>query len=150
MRTLIYKRTHIGDPGKEGWFGINGCMGQVRAYDFDAVIGVGGIGQEPIENGIAQKITWIGTGAKKEDNSSVDGHPMITFEHFILFDEKGEGFSEKAPVLAKRLFDSAARHFMMDSDNEEIERILAMAKDSLPSQKEPPVTKRREDETCDC
>ena len=44
MRTLIYKRTHLGDPDLFGTFGINDCMGEVRARQFDAVIGVGGIG----------------------------------------------------------------------------------------------------------
>ena len=39
MRTLIYKRTHPGDPGPEGQFGIHGCMGQVRTWGFEAVVG---------------------------------------------------------------------------------------------------------------
>ena len=42
MRTLIYKRTHPGDPDEKGRFGICDCMGRVRAWDFEAVIGVGG------------------------------------------------------------------------------------------------------------
>ena len=47
-RTLIYKRTHTGDPDpKAGVFGNNDCMGTVRKRDFDAVIGIGGIGPEP-------------------------------------------------------------------------------------------------------
>ena len=44
MRTFIYKRTHKGDPDKRGRFGINDCMGRDRSFDFNAVIGVGGIG----------------------------------------------------------------------------------------------------------
>jgi len=43
MRILIYKRTHTGDPDLKGRFGIHDCMGRVRDYDYDAVIGVGGI-----------------------------------------------------------------------------------------------------------
>ena len=35
MRTLIYKRTHPGDPDVDGLFGIHDCMGQVRAWSFD-------------------------------------------------------------------------------------------------------------------
>jgi hypothetical protein len=31
MRTLIYKRTHTGDPDANGCFGIYDCMGRVRA-----------------------------------------------------------------------------------------------------------------------
>src|SRR4051812_45820013 len=48
MRTLVYKRTHSGDPDpKMGVFGNHDCMGEVRAWPFDAVIGIGGVGQQP-------------------------------------------------------------------------------------------------------
>jgi hypothetical protein len=60
MHILTYKRTHIGDPDSNGCFGINGCMGRVRGFNFDAVIGVGGIGWEPKSYGIDKKINWIG------------------------------------------------------------------------------------------
>ena len=46
MRVLIYKRTHTGDPDENGWFGHLGCMGKVRCSDFQAVIGIGGMGIE--------------------------------------------------------------------------------------------------------
>jgi hypothetical protein len=42
MNTLVYKRTHTGDPDESGIFGIHDCMGQVRGWNFGAVIGVGG------------------------------------------------------------------------------------------------------------
>lgn len=42
MRTLVYKRTHNGDPDAEGRFGIHDCMGQVRGYGYEAVIGWAG------------------------------------------------------------------------------------------------------------
>lgn len=46
MRTLIYKRTHSGDPDSEsGVFGNHDCMGSVKGWQYDAVIGIGGIGQ---------------------------------------------------------------------------------------------------------
>ena len=59
MRILIYKRTHTGDPDPErGIFGegpdddeVTDCMGKVRGYGFDAVIGVGGFGPEPQSQG---------------------------------------------------------------------------------------------------
>ena len=63
MRTLIYKRTHSGDPDPvAGVFGNHDCMGSVKGWDFDAVIGIGGIGPEPKRNRIAGKLTWIGIG----------------------------------------------------------------------------------------
>ena len=41
MVTLVYKMTHKGDPSDKpvGWWGDHG---RVRAFKFDAVIGIGG------------------------------------------------------------------------------------------------------------
>ena len=42
MRTLVYKRTHSGDPDPaSGVFGNNNCTRSVRGWNFDAVIGIG-------------------------------------------------------------------------------------------------------------
>jgi hypothetical protein len=65
MRSLIYKRTHPGDPDAEGRFGIHGCTGQVRAWRFEAVIGIGGTGPEPRSYGLAGKVNWIRIGPHK-------------------------------------------------------------------------------------
>ncbi|WP_157662703.1 hypothetical protein [Sulfuriferula sp. AH1] len=82
MRILTYKRTHTGDPDNNGSFGINGCMGQVRGYAFEAVIGVGGIGAEPRAYGIDRKINWVGINPKPSRHQ-VNGAPIISFEHFF-------------------------------------------------------------------
>ena len=63
---LIYKRTHSGDPDEAGQFGINDCMGQVRRWNFDAVIGVGGVGAKARSLGIDERVNWIGIGPHKE------------------------------------------------------------------------------------
>ena len=77
MRTLVYKRTHIGDPNDQGEFGCNGCMGGVRNWDYDAVIGIGGQSEKPLKWGIARKLTWIGIRPHK---ASVPGkkYPIVT------------------------------------------------------------------------
>lgn len=128
MRTLVYKRTHIGDPDERGWFGIRDCMKSVRARDFDAAIGVGGTGTEPRAQGIAEKLTWIGLGARK---NSCPGRnwPVITFEHFRLFDEQGLNFRDIAPLLSIRLFSKKARVLLNFTPEEqsEIDKILKMA-----------------------
>ena len=62
MRTLIYKPTHPGDPDRQGRFGIEDCMGHVRRWGFEAVIGVGGIGAESRSHGRDGKVNWIGIG----------------------------------------------------------------------------------------
>lgn len=85
MRTLIYKRTHPGDPDAEGRFGIHGCMGRVRNRDFEAVIGVGGIGAEPRSHEINGKVTWIGIGPHRRAGDDARA-PVITFDRFLLFE----------------------------------------------------------------
>ena len=43
MVTLVYKMTHKGDPDPDlGHWGVEDCMGRVRGFKFDAVIGIGG------------------------------------------------------------------------------------------------------------
>lgn len=97
MRTLIYKRTHSGDPDPEtGVFGNNDCEGSVRDWDYGAVIGVGGISAEPRRHGIAGKLTWVGIGPQKLFDSSDTRGPRVTFRHFLYFGEYG-------PLLTKSI-----------------------------------------------
>ena len=70
MNILIYKRTHNDDPGNEGIFGKHDCMGRVRDYQFDAVLGIGGKTTWSDSKGIALKINWIGIGPKKLPTSN--------------------------------------------------------------------------------
>jgi hypothetical protein len=73
MRTLIYKRTHSGDPDpKTSVFGHHDCMGEVREWQFDAAIGIGGVGLEPQNHRIAGKLTWIGIGPQVIDRRFCD------------------------------------------------------------------------------
>ena len=66
MKTLIYKRTHNGDPDPDsGVFGNNGCVKSVRTWKFEAIIGIGGIGSEANQNGIAEKTNVGGYRSKK-------------------------------------------------------------------------------------
>ena len=44
---------------------MNDCLGSIRDRDFDAVIGVGGIGSEARAEGIARQVNWIGIGPHK-------------------------------------------------------------------------------------
>jgi hypothetical protein len=121
MRILTYKRTHTGDPNPEGIFGIADCMGKVRGYDYDAVIGVGGTGSEPHSHGIDGKITWIGVHPKKHIRTGLRG-PLITFERFVLFDANGPMLSALGPALAKRMFVGRARYLLIRySDAEQVD-----------------------------
>lgn len=107
LRTLIYKRTHCGDPDpKTGVFGNNNCMKQVRGWPFDAVIGVGGIGRESQKNCIARKLTWVGIGPHK---SSGQRYPLVTFDHFLYYGKQGPLLEELAPELARHIYDGNVR-----------------------------------------
>ena len=108
MRILTYKRTHIGDPDPAGQFGVNDCMGRVRNWSFDAVIGVGGLGAEPRSHGIDGRVTWVG------QNPTWHPHPhgygqLVTFESFVLLDSKGPSLLSLAPYLARRMYEKGAR-----------------------------------------
>jgi hypothetical protein len=131
MKTLVYKRTHIGDPDEKGCFGIEDCMGRVRAYDFDSVIGVGGKSIQPRSQGIAEKLNWIGLGARKKTANNRRA-PLVIFEHFVLYEEKGEPLEAIAPALAKRLLSKNVRVLMnfTRAEQREVSKILDMAKDA--------------------
>jgi hypothetical protein len=137
MRTLIYKRTHKGDPDSMGRFGIHDCMGRLRNCTFDGVIGIGGMGGEASANGIDRKINWIGTGAQKHSLRNIEGH-LVTFDHFTLFEEIGVDFWAVAPSLADRMYSRYAPRFLFDDEFSKAERIemlrvLKLAANAPPS-----------------
>ncbi len=125
MRTLIYKRTHKGDPDATGQFGVEDCMGQVRSYDFEAVIGVGGIGHEARAEGIAHLVNWIGIGAQKSGKRRRG--PLVTFERFHLFEDRGPDFRNILPGIARRLYRKNGPRFLV-CEVSEADLVLEQAK----------------------
>jgi hypothetical protein len=145
MRTLIHKRTHTGDPDRNGWFGVYDCMGHVRTWEFDAVIGVGGIGAEPTSHGIDGRVTWIGIGPHKIAAEGGRG-PLVTFDHFVLFDAAGPSFLRHAPLLARRLYEHNVRVLLHDlnaSEKREVTRLLRLAKTANASKSQPAPRRKR-------
>lgn len=142
MRTLIYKRTHSGDPDpKTGVFGNKNCMGMVRRWRFDAAIGIGGVGRKPELNRIARKLTWVGIGKHEifvdPDRPFVTrDHPLVTFDHFLYYGACGQLLEEIAPALARRMYNKNVR-VLMDSlsseERREVDKILGLARNALPS-----------------
>jgi len=136
---MIYKRTHIGDPTSWGVFGLSDCMGSVRARNFDAVIGVGGLSAEPRFFNIDGRLTWVGVGARRSASIPV-GHrgPIIEFDRFRLFEQSGPKLEAIAPLLAQHLFAVHRRVVMSDSLNapirREIDRILRLAAKKPPAE----------------
>lgn len=125
MRILTYKRVHPGDPDSFGHFGINGCMGQVRNYNFDAVIGVGGIGAEPRSYGIDGRINWVGLTPKRLQHR-VRGAPIVSFEHFILLEHEEPLLHTVAPNLARRMCENGARILLTGYTEEEMAEALSI------------------------
>jgi hypothetical protein len=114
MRILIYKRTHSGDPDPEsGVFGNNDCMGRVRGWQYDAVIGIGGIGPEARREGIAGKLTWVGIGPHKVfDNLWHPHNPRVTFDRFWYTGDRGPLLEMTYPGLAYRMYQTNVRVLM--------------------------------------
>jgi hypothetical protein len=132
MKTLVYKRTHNGDPDVLGQFGIRDCMKTVRAWGYEAVIGVGGIGPEPRQKGIAEKLTWVGIGPHRAGRPD---RPLVTFDHFLYFGEDGPRVDKYAPSLASHIYGRNVRTLMSFTGGEqaEVNSILALAKNAPPS-----------------
>jgi hypothetical protein len=144
MRTLIYKRTHNGDPDPEtGVFGNHDCMGEVREWQFDAVIGIGGVGEEPQSHRIAGKLTWIGIGPQAIDHAGRG--PQLIFHHFWYRGEEGPLLKANYPALASHMYSKNVRVRMhspssvehQENENaaldEDVKTILQLAMDAPPS-----------------
>lgn len=130
MRTLIYKRTHNGDPDATGQFGIYDCMGRVRGWDFEAVIGIGGFGPEPRALGLGGKVNWVGIGPHKRAVAGKRG-PVVTFDIFVFYGSDGPSFEKLAPQLSQRMYSRNVRALMRHlsaEEQREVDRILAKAK----------------------
>jgi hypothetical protein len=135
MRVLIYKRTHVGDPSDKGVFGCHDCMGTVRGREYSAVIGIGGVGAEPRSFGIDGKVNWVGIGPHKAVEPRLGSRrPLVTFDHFSLFDNRGPEVASIAPGLAKHMYETNRRVVMSDSLpanlQAEVQEIVRMASDS--------------------
>jgi len=140
MRTLIYKRTHTGDPNPStGVFGNNDCMGSVRKRQFEAVIGIGGIGPEAISHGIAGKLNWIGIGPIYGGRDPGSRGPRLRFRHFWYRGEVGPALQEKYPALAAYIYNKNRRSFIHSPSpaggrlDQDVKNILRLAEVSLPS-----------------
>jgi hypothetical protein len=132
MNTLIYKRTHTGDPNKLGVFGCDDCMGRVRSRKFGAVIGVGGKSPWRGYEDIALKINWIGIAPTSTKGLQGRG-PRLRFQHFVLYEETGPYLKTLAPNLFRYMFEDQHVRVVMSRSlspkmQEEVTQILGLAK----------------------
>ena len=124
-------------------------MGSLRSCEFDAVIGIGGICGWARAEGISRKLNWIGIGPRKHPFTGMRG-PLVTFDHFLLFEEDGVDFHTLAPTLARRLYFAKAARFVFSdgfngTEKAEVNRILRLAKSAPPSATPYTVHKRKSD-----
>jgi len=114
-RILVYKRTHSNDPSQSGCFGNRNCMGRIRDYLFDAVIGLGSEKPWRDAKAMAGKLTWVGMGPAKRKDYDENGNQvtLITFDHFWLDNNNGPSFRGVAPVLAERFFGKHPPRYMI-------------------------------------
>lgn len=136
MKILIYKRTHKGDPDERGIFGINDCMGRIRDYDYDAVIGIGGKAPWNDDQDIKYKVNWVGL-EPKWINAEGKRADCVVFSHFELYEEKGMDIEENFPNLFRYMYDTQKR-FEISSELpgdvlEEVQQILKFVEKSKPS-----------------
>jgi hypothetical protein len=135
MRVLVYERTHNGDPDADGSFGAYDCMGTVRNREFDAIVGVGGIGREARANEIDGQVNWIGIGPHKRRVRRKRG-PAVLFDHFLCFGIDGPDFRALAPQRAARMYGDIVWSIldgMSDAEQEEAENIVRRAEGEPPS-----------------
>ena len=135
MRVLVYKRTHSGDPDAAGCFGVYDCMGVVRDREFDAVVGVGGIGPEAVSNGLDGQVNWVGIGPHKRYVADKRG-PEVLFDHFLYCGPGGPDFRAHAPHLAARMYAHNVRSIlggMTAAEQSEAEALAALAAGEPPS-----------------
>ena len=135
MPVMVYKRTHNGDPDQSGSFGSSDCMGPVRNWSFEAVIGVGGIGRKAQAKAVAGKVNWIGIGPHKTFRPDLQ-RPVLVFEHFLDFGTEGPDFRLTAPRLADRMYSKNVRVLtkgFSEQEYSEVLEILSLAQDAPPS-----------------
>ena len=133
--TLIYKRTHRGDPDDSDVFGAHDCMGPVRDWNFDAVIGIGGSRPWSGHEAIANRINWIGIRPVKTKarNPKWRGS-LVKFERVRRYkDDIGPMLKKRAPKLFKYMFEDQHVRVVMSPSlsnkmQDEIQKILRLAK----------------------
>jgi hypothetical protein len=109
-------------------------MGAIRDRDFDAVIGVGGVGFMAKANGIASQVNWIGIGPHKFYVGKRG--PEVMFDHFRYYGTNGPDFRELAPILAKRMYNNNVRSLLHGLNSQELAEaveIVQLAVDAPPS-----------------
>lgn len=134
--------THLGDPcpnGIWGHSGKKGCMGRVRDYPYEAVIGIGG---STAKDNIAGRLVWIGINPTREYKHD---RTLVKFELFAHCSNNKWSPIDKKWQFYKYMFGGKRRLQLsqnlkgdtkiISKINEEISEILELAKKARKSNK---------------
>lgn len=147
-KILIYKRTHDGDPDNAGRFGIQDCMGRVRSFGFDGVIGVGGVSGWPVSQGLDRKVNWVGRHPQRVPSSMPGARaPILQFAapDFALFEHRGPQVADLSKALAKHVYGRRLRYFIVtpgDALYDDACALIAALLDSPPAGNPKPRTSK--------
>ena len=146
--------THPGDPHPRGWWGVSDCMGEVRDFEFDAVIGIGGKGSEPQRWGMDEKLIWIGLEPKwSKSLRKSDRGSLVRFKHFLYCGNGGPLLADHAGQIATKMYANSS-HFAIESftkgELSEIKRLLRMAENAPKSDTPPKAAAHHHHGRCGC
>lgn len=102
LNVLLYRQKTTKDPCACGIFGIakKDCMGQQRDWNYNAIIGIGGVSAKAVNANIDRKLTWVGINAHKKPVPDKRGR-LVTFDHICVM----KGFGPKLCYFARGLYD---------------------------------------------
>jgi hypothetical protein len=69
---------------------------------------------------------------------------LVTFDHFVLFNEAGPSLVRRAPLLARRLYGNNVRvllHGLSQAEQREAARLLRLARHASPSRTQPAIVR---------
>lgn len=98
-------------------------MGRVRAFPFDAVVGVGSLNPWRDSAEIAGKVTWVGLGPETDGQN----RPLVRFRRFVLLDGNGPLLSSYSADLYNRFYVRNARIAMnsfCEKESSDLSRIV--------------------------
>ena len=103
----------------------------MRVFDYDAVIGIGGVSPWKDDKGIKYKVNWIGIGPKRISPHNESKINKVVFSKFELFEENGEDIEKKYPNLFDFMYVKKKRFSLCSSFPPEVAEEVNMILNSV-------------------
>ncbi len=114
MRTLIYKRTRPAILMPRGVSAFTTAWAKSGSGTSKLSLEWVASALKPSAARVGRKVNWIGIRPRKRTAAGKRG-PVVTFDHFHLFESDGPSFQELAPQLAHRMYSKNVRVVMVDT-----------------------------------